>query len=129
MSWIALDDLLGILLQAIADDRLVGPVNAVAPHAVTNSAFADTLGRVLGRPAVLRAPAPALRLVAGELADELLLASQLARPARLEDAGFSFTFPALEDALRQELGRYDGYRGAELPAASLRSAVQPGHSR
>jgi uncharacterized protein len=129
MSWIALDDLLGILLQAIADDRLVGPVNAVAPHAVTNHAFAGTLGRVLGRPAVLRAPAPALRLAAGELADELLLASQLARPTRLEDVGFSFTFPTLEDALRQELGRYDGDRGAALPATSLRSTVQPGHSR
>ena len=129
MSWIALDDLLGVLLQAIADDRLAGPVNAVAPHAVTNHAFADTLGRVLGRPAVLRAPAPALRLAAGELADELLLASQLARPTRLENVGFSFAFPTLEDALRQELGRYDGDRGAELPASSLRSAVQPGHSR
>jgi uncharacterized protein len=128
MSWIALDDLLGVLLQAIADDRLVGPVNAVAPHAVTNHAFADTLGRVLGRPAVLRAPAPALRLAAGDLADELLLASQLARPARLEEVGFSFAFPALKDALRHELGRIDDDRGAEIPASSLRSAAQPGHS-
>ena len=127
MSWIALDDLLGVLLQAIADDRLVGPVNAVAPHAVTNHAFAETLGRVLGRPAVLRAPAPALRLVAGELADELLLASQLARPARLEDVGFSFAFPTLEDALRHELGRYDGDRGAEVPGPLSRAAVQPSH--
>jgi uncharacterized protein (TIGR01777 family) len=129
MSWIALDDLLGVLLQAIADDRLVGPVNAVAPHAVTNQDFAATLGRVLGRPAILRAPAAALRLAAGELADELLLASQLACPARLEDVGFSFAFPALEDTLRQELGRYGGYRGAELTASSLPSAVQPSHSR
>ena len=129
MSWIALDDLLGILLRAIADDRLVGPVNAVAPHAVTNHVFADTLGRVLGRPAVLRAPASALRLAVGELADELILASQRAQPARLEEVGFTFAFPALEDALRQELGRYDSNRGAEIPASSLRSAVQPGHSR
>src|SRR5215203_6989787 len=129
MSWIALDDLLGMLLQAIADNRLAGSVNAVAPQAVSNRAFAETLGRVLHRPAVLRAPAPALRLVAGELADELLLASQLARPARLEDVGFSFALPTLEDALRQELGRYDGDRGAALPATSLRSTVQPGHSR
>jgi uncharacterized protein (TIGR01777 family) len=129
MSWIALDDLLGILLQAIADDRLAGPVNAVAPHAVSNYVFAETLGRVLGRPAVLRTPALALRLVAGELADELILASQRARPARLEEVGFAFAFPALEDALRQELGRYGGDRVAEIPASSLRSAVQPGHSR
>jgi uncharacterized protein (TIGR01777 family) len=127
MSWIALDDLLGVLLQAIADDRLAGPVNAVAPQAVSNHAFAETLGRVLHRPAVLRAPAPALRLVAGELADELILASQLARPARLEGVGFSFAFPALEDALRHELGRFAGRRGAEAPGPMSRAAVQPVH--
>jgi uncharacterized protein len=125
MSWIALDDLLGVLLQAIADDRLVGPVNAVAPHAVTNSAFAETLGRVLGRPAVLQAPASALRLVAGDLADELLLASQLARPTRLENVDFSFAFPALEDALRHELGRFGGSRGAEVSGALSHATVQP----
>jgi uncharacterized protein (TIGR01777 family) len=125
MSWIALDDVLGVLLQAIADDRLAGPVNAVAPQAVSNRAFAETLGRVLGRPAVLRAPAPALRLVAGELADELLLASQLARPARLEDVGFSFALPTLEDALRHELGRYCGYHGAVSSGPLSRAAVQP----
>ncbi|MDF2758531.1 MAG: Cell division inhibitor [Thermomicrobiales bacterium] len=129
MSWIALDDLLGVLLRAIADDRLAGPVNAVAPHAVSNRVFAETLGRVLGRPTVLRTPARALRLVAGELADELILASQLARPAHLEDVGFSFAFPTLEDALRHELGRSGGNRDAEIPATSLRSAAQPGHSR
>lgn len=112
MSWIALDDLLGLLLQAIADDRLRGGINAVAPHAVTNRAFSEKLGRVLGRPAVLRAPAPALRLAAGELADELLLASQRARPAHLESSGFPFAFPNLEEALRFELGRFAG-RGAE----------------
>ena len=125
MSWIALDDLLGVLLQAIADDRLAGPVNAVAPHAVTNHAFTDTLGRVLCRPAVLRTPASALRLIAGELADELLLASQLAHPTRLEDVGFFFTFPTLEDALRHELGRFGGHRGAEVPWPTSRAAVQP----
>jgi uncharacterized protein len=129
MSWIALDDLLALLLRAIADDRLAGPVNAVAPDAVSNHVFARTLGSVLGRPAVMRTPAAALRLVAGELADELILVSQRARPARLEEAGFAFAFPTLEDALRQELGRYDGDRVAEIPASPLRSVVQPGHSR
>jgi uncharacterized protein (TIGR01777 family) len=125
MSWIDLDDLLGVLLQAIADDRLAGPVNAVAPHAVSNRAFAETLGRVLGRPAILRAPASALRLVAGELADELLLASQRAEPTRLEEVGFSFAFPALEDALRHELGRFGGSRGVEVPGSLARATVQP----
>jgi uncharacterized protein (TIGR01777 family) len=125
MSWIALDDLLGVFLQSIADDRLTGPVNAVAPQAVSNRAFAETLGRVLRRPDFLQAPASALRLVAGELADELLLASQLARPTRLENVNFSFAFPALEDALRHELGRFGGSRGAEISSARSHAAVQP----
>jgi uncharacterized protein len=125
MSWIALDDLLGVLLRAIADDRLTGPVNAVAPHAVSNRVFAETLGRVLHRPAVLRTPALALRLVAGELADELILASQRAQPARLEEVGFTFAFPTLEDALRHELGRFASRRGAEIPGALARAPMQP----
>jgi uncharacterized protein (TIGR01777 family) len=128
MSWIARDDVLAILLQAIADDRLAGPVNAVAPQAVANRDFAETLGRVLGRPAVLRAPAAALRLAVGEMADELLLVSQLARPERLERVGFSFAFPTLEDALRFELGRGYGSRRAETPRSPAGAAVQPGHS-
>src|SRR5215212_4918059 len=125
MSWIALDDLLGVLLRAIADDRLAGPVNAVAPDAVSNRVFAETLGRVLHWPAVLRTPALALRLVAGELADELILASQRAQPARLEEVGFTFAFPMLEDALRHELGRFASSRGAEVPGALARAAMQP----
>ncbi|MCD6028124.1 MAG: Cell division inhibitor [Thermomicrobiales bacterium] len=128
MSWIALDDALGVLLHAIADDRLAGPVNAVAPHAVANRDFAETLGRVLGRPAVLRTPAPALRLAAGALADELLLASQRATPARLTEVGFAFAFPTLEAALRQELGRFEGQRGAAVLERSSSSIAQPGHS-
>jgi uncharacterized protein (TIGR01777 family) len=127
MSWIALDDLLGVLLYSVADDRLAGPVNAVAPRAVTNREFAATLGRVLGRPAVLRVPAPALRLALGEMADELLLVSQLARPDRLAAVDFPFAFPTLDDALRFELGRFDGARHAEVPGPSSRSAMQPGH--
>ena len=127
MSWISLDDLLGVLLQAIADDCLAGPVNAVAPHAVSNREFAETLSRVLRRPAALQVPAPALRLVGGGLADELLLASQLARPTRLEDVGFSFAFPTLEDALRHELGQYGGSRGTEVRGLLSRATVQPSH--
>lgn len=125
LSWIAMDDLLGILLQAVADERLSGPVNAVAPHAVTNRAFGETLGHVLGRPALLPAPAAALRLALGEMADELLLASQWARPTRLEEAGFSYAFPTLEEALRHELGRCG--RGAAVPKPTTRAVSQPGN--
>jgi uncharacterized protein (TIGR01777 family) len=108
MSWIALDDLVGVLLHAVTDESLKGPVNAVAPEPVTNREFSSALARVLHRPSLVRTPAAAVRLAGGELADELILASQRALPAKLSDQGFQFAFPALEDALRHELGRYDG---------------------
>jgi uncharacterized protein (TIGR01777 family) len=124
MSWIALDDLLGVFFEAIINHRLEGPVNAVAPLPVTNRTFAGTLGRVLGRPAVLRAPATVLRLVAGELAQELLLASQSARPARLEQVGFRFAFPTIEDALRHELGEYDERPAGDVCDRATRPALR-----
>ena len=108
MSWIALDDLVGVLLHAVSDESLKGPLNAVAPEPVTNKEFSSTLAQVLHRPSFVRTPAAAVRLAGGELADELILASQRALPAKLSDQGFQFAFPALEEALRHELGRYDG---------------------
>lgn len=108
IGWIALDDLLGILHRAIIDSTLSGAVNAVAPEPVTNREFTEVLGRVVGRPAVVPAPAFGLRLAFGDLADELLLASQRALPERLTDASFAFAFPRIEDALRHELGRSEG---------------------
>lgn len=123
-SWIALDDLLAVLLQSIADPRLSGPVNAVAPQEVTNREFTHTLGQILHRPTVLPASAPALRLALGEMADELLLASQRVRPARLEAAGFRFAFPTLEEALRHETGRHGGiFAPASFRPAVTREAV------
>jgi uncharacterized protein len=109
MSWIALDDLLGVLLESIANEELEGPVNATAPEAVTNRTFGSTLGRVLRRPALLPTPAAAMRLVAGQLADELILVSQRAMPVRLQEIGFQFALPTLEAALRHELGRENGH--------------------
>jgi NAD dependent epimerase/dehydratase family enzyme len=95
-SWISLDDLTGAILHALATDALAGPVNAVAPVPVTNRDFARTLGRVLGRPALLPLPARAARL---------LLASARVVPARLEATGFAFGDATLERALRRLLGR------------------------
>ena len=85
--------------------RSPDPVNVCAPGLVTNAQFTRTLARVLRRPAALPVPAPALRIAFGELADGLLLASQRALPARLEESGFRFVQPELEGALRRELGR------------------------
>lgn len=102
-SWIALDDLVGAIDHAIRTESLEGPVNAVAPRPVTNREFAKTLGRVLGRPAVLPVPAFAVRLALGEMADELLLASARVEPDRLLLSGYEFRHPELEGALRHML--------------------------
>ena len=107
MSWIAIDDLLGVLLESITNERLHGPVNAVAPNPVTNREFTSIVANVLRRPALFPAPAPFLRVVLGQMADELLLASQRAVPGCLEEAGFRFFFPTVEEALRFELGSID----------------------
>lgn len=104
-SWIALDDVLGGLVHAMATDALAGPVNFVAPEPVTNREFASTLGRVLSRPALLPAPAMALRLALGEMADALLLASTRVDCDRLRDSGYLFRFPSLEPCLRYLLGK------------------------
>jgi uncharacterized protein (TIGR01777 family) len=105
MSWIDLDDAIGALHFALGAATLAGPVNLVAPAPVTNAEFARALGRVLGRPARVPFPAPAVRLLLGEMGEALLLASQRVRPRRLEEAGFGFRHSTLEAALRFELGR------------------------
>jgi len=100
MSWITLDDLVGAIVHALRNDKLEGPVNAMAPNTVTNREFTKTLGKVLGRPTILPVPAFGLRLVLGDMADEMLLASVRATPTRLLETGFAFTMPELEPALR-----------------------------
>lgn len=105
MSWVSLDDTVRAIRFAIDHDTLHGAVNVVAPEPVTNAEFTTTLARVLSRPALVPVPAAALRLMFGAMADETLLASQRARPARLLAAGFRFAHPALDEALRFELRR------------------------
>ncbi|MGH8070764.1 MAG: TIGR01777 family oxidoreductase [Candidatus Entotheonellia bacterium] len=103
MSWIALDDAVGAIQHAIVTDALQGPTNAVAPRAVTNQEFTKTLGAVLGRPTVIPLPAFAARLMFGEMADELLLASARVQPAKLLASGYGYRYPELEGALRHLL--------------------------
>jgi len=105
LSWIALDDITGAYLHALSRDDLDGPVNTAAPNPVTNAEFTTTLARVLRRPAVLHVPAFAPKLVLGEFADEMLFASIRAVPARLQETGYRFRFPELEEALRHTLDR------------------------
>jgi uncharacterized protein (TIGR01777 family) len=104
-SWITLDELLDVILHAAGSEALSGPVNAVAPGAVRNSEFTVALARALRRPAFLPVPAFALRLLLGEMADELLLASTRVQPARLLESGYEFSYPDIEAALRSVLGQ------------------------
>jgi uncharacterized protein (TIGR01777 family) len=105
MSWIALDDAVGAIEQALADNTLRGAVNVVAPKAVTNYEFTKTLGRVLSRPTIFPVPAFAARLVFGEMADATLLSSQRVEPVRLNESGYIFKYPELEGALRHVLNK------------------------
>jgi hypothetical protein len=98
-SWIAIEDAVRAAIRALDDDALRGPLNLVSPAPVTAGEFARVLGRELKRPAFAQAPAPLLRLAFGAMADEVLLASQRVRPARLMAGAFPFRFPTLEAAL------------------------------
>jgi uncharacterized protein (TIGR01777 family) len=102
-SWIALDDMTAALAWLLEHEELAGGVNACAPAPVTNAELTRTLGRALGRPTLVPAPAFALRLALGELADSLLASTRM-RPERLLASGFRFRFPQLEPLLRQQLG-------------------------
>jgi uncharacterized protein len=100
MSWITLDDEIAAIRAVIDDERFRGPINLTAPNPVTNHEFAQTLGRVLHRPAILPTPMLPLKLRFGpELVETLLLVSQRVQPAELEANGFGFQFPVLEPAL------------------------------
>ena len=112
VSWLDLDDVTGIVLHAIMDKKLQGPVNVCAPHPVPNTTFADVLGRVLGRPTLIPVPALVVQAALGEMGRETLLAGQRAKPARLLESGYSFLFEGIEDSLRFQLGRtkQDRYR-------------------
>jgi hypothetical protein len=103
MSWISLTDALAAILFILDTPSLAGPFNLTAPNPVTNADFTQTLARQLRRPAVLPVPAVVLRLALGEMADDALLSSTRAYPARLITAGFQFAHPTLSQALASTL--------------------------
>lgn len=105
ISWISLDDHLRATEHALITESFRGPANLVAPNPVTSAQLAETLGRVLSRPAIAPVPAFALELLYGEMARATLLASQRAMPVALSAAGFKFEGPRLEGALRAMLQR------------------------
>jgi uncharacterized protein len=99
MSWISLPDAVRAVRFALDEAAVSGPINVTAPNPATNEEFTRALGRALGRPTLFPAPAMALRLAFGEMADEALLASQRAVPRRLQQADFAFEHPDLDAAL------------------------------
>lgn len=100
MSWLSMQDAVGIIAFALTRNDLEGAMNAVAPHPATNAEFTAALARAVHRPALFPVPAFALNLMFGEMAQATLLASQRAVPRRLLDAGYTFQHPTLDEALR-----------------------------
>jgi len=100
LSWIVLDDIINAILHLLNHQNLVGPVNMTAPTPLTNRDFAKTLGKVLGRPAVVTVPAFALRMAFGTEGAAMLQSGQRVLPARLVASGFDFSFTDVEPALR-----------------------------
>jgi uncharacterized protein (TIGR01777 family) len=101
MSWLTLAEAVGIVRFALANSNLSGPTNAVSPNPVQNAEFTLALAKTLHRPALFPAPAFALRLALGEMADALLLSSQRIKPAKLEQSGYRFAHPELPAALAE----------------------------
>jgi uncharacterized protein len=103
MSWISLHDAVAAILFALQTQSLNGPVNLTAPSPITNAGFTTALASRLHRPAFFRAPAFALRIVLGEMADDALLSSARALPARLITSGFQFAHPTIDLCLAAAL--------------------------
>jgi uncharacterized protein len=103
-SWLVTDDVVGVILHALTTDSLRGPVNAV-PNPVTAREYTETINRILNRPTVFPLPASLARMVLGDFADEMLLASIRADSTKLRESGYEFRYPELDGALRYLLGR------------------------
>ena len=126
VSWIGLDDVVDVFGRALVDERLVGPVNAVAPNPVRNREYASTLARVLRRPSLIPVPAFGPRLLLGEEgAREMVQASQRVTPQRLHASGHTFRHPTLEACLRHQLGHLDPLPGPGEEEDRLLAAWNP----
>ena len=111
MSWIGIDDVAGAILHVMADDNIYGPVNLVAPEPITNRAFAETLGRVLSRPAFFRVPETVVNMIFGQMGRETLLSGTRVIPETLSAAGYRFRHPTLHSALSHVLGKTGSIKG------------------
>ena len=106
MSWIDVDDLTDIYHRAIVDDRLSGPINAVAPEAVRNTEYTMTLADTLHRPAVIPVPSLGPQVLLGsEGADEVAAANQRVLPTVLQQSAHTYRFETLQPSLAHLFGR------------------------
>lgn len=105
MSWVSIHDVIRLFDFLIDRNELSGPINIVSPDPVTNREFTRVLGKVLGRPTLIPMPAFQARLLFGEMAEEILLTGARVLPVRLQNAGFEFVEPDLEQALRSILDK------------------------
>jgi uncharacterized protein (TIGR01777 family) len=103
VSWITLDDEVGAILHAMSDESLSGPVNLTAPNPVTNAEYTRALGAALGRPTVLSVPSIALEVMLGRELSEVVLGGASVRPRRLEQSGYRFRHPQIDEALASVL--------------------------
>jgi hypothetical protein len=103
ISWITIDDVVGIINHIINNEDLHGPINLVSPNPVTNHCFTKELGKILNRPTIFLLPAFLARIIFGEMAEELLLTSAKVIPGKLQDSGYFFKNPTLDGALKNLL--------------------------
>lgn len=103
MPWIHIEDMVEIIIYAIQND-IDGPINCTAPQPVTNREFAKTLGKVLKRPAIAPMPAAMVKLLFGQMGDELMVQGQSVIPQKLQQKGFQFKYSQLESALVEIIG-------------------------
>lgn len=100
MSWIHLHDLVGIIQFCLNNDRIKGPINGTAPNPVTNASFTLALGGALNRPTLFSMPSFVVKLLMGEMGEELLLSGRKIIPAKVQKAGYQFEFENIESALK-----------------------------
>lgn len=106
MSWIHRQDLIRLIYHCINHSTIQGVLNGTAPNPVRNEEFCQALAAALGKRAPLRVPAPMLRLLMGEMADELLLSGQQVVPSYAQESGFEFEYPELQGALANVVGSW-----------------------
>ena len=99
MPWIHISDMVALILHCLDQAELSGPVNATAPNPVRNRDFTGQLAAALHRPAILPMPEPLVKLLFGQMGEELLLQGQRVIPRKIQDSGFNFQYPLLGDAL------------------------------